>query len=219
MALDWEFLFAWLALLAVVVAPVRLAVIAAPLPEVLAWTVLLAALAGTFLIADWLDRVGFEGLDVAPGGPATFVVAQFLFVPTVALAIAPPGAAGPDSVFAALDGPGAGAPTEAWAAVVPAVRPAVVHPVWALVHLLTLPLSVWLGLYGGLARAGLDPRRTSAFVLSLVAILALGLVLAPVVGVVPDPADRAVWIGLLACEVLAGAVAYGPTPAALARAE
>lgn len=219
MALDWEFLFAWVALLAVVVAPVRLAVIATPLPEPVAWAALVGALAGTFLIADWLDRVGFDRLGVAAGGPATFVVAQFLVVPTIALAIAPPGAAGPDGVLAALSRPESGAPAEAWAAVVPALRPRVVRPVWLVVHLLALPLTMWLGLYGGLARAGLDPRRTAAFVLALAAVLALGLLVAPVVGLGPDPSERSLWIGLLACEALAAAVAYGPTPAALDRAE
>ncbi len=215
MALDWEFLFAWTALLAVVAAPVRLAVLAAPLPEVLAWPVIVGALAGTFLAADWLDRVGFDRMGVAAGGPAAFLVVQFVVAPTVALAVAPPGAAGPTSLFGALERPASSAPAQAWAAFVPAVRPRVVRPVWLVVHLLALPLSVWLGLYGGLAEVGLDPRRSALFVLALGGLVGLAALLAPALPVRLVPTGRGLWVALLACEAVAAGVAYGPTPAAL----
>ncbi len=213
MALDWEFLFAWGALLAVVAAPVRLVVLAAPLPDVLAWPVIVGALAGTFAAADWLDRAGFDRLGVADGGPAAFLVVQFVVAPTVALAVAPPGTAGPDGLFAALERPGATAASQAWAAFVPALRPRVVRPVWLVVHLLALPLSVWLGLYGGLARFGLDPRRSAVFALTLGALVGLSALLVPALPVSPAPTDRELWLAVLACEGLAAGVAYGPTPA------
>jgi hypothetical protein len=214
-ALDWEFLFAWVALLAVVVAPVRLAVITLSLPEAVAWALLVGALAGTFVAADWLDRVGFERFGVVGGGPATFVAIQFLVVPTLALVVAPPSAAGPDGVVAALARPTAEASPQAWAAFVPAARPRVVRPTWLAAHLIALPVSVWLGLYGGLERRGVDPRRTPAFALALGAALALVLLAAPLLDTTPSPDGRWFWVAVLVCEAVAAAVAYGPTPAAL----
>lgn len=214
-ALDWEFLFAWTTLLAVVVAPVRLAVLATPLPDAVAWPALVGTAAATFLVADWLDREGFDRLAVVAGGPATFVVVQFLLVPTVALVVAPPSAGAPPGVLAALERPAADAAPQAWAAFAPAVRPRVVRPAWLLAHLLTFPFSVWLGLYGGLARLGADPRRTAAFAPLLAALLGLGLLAVPLFGLTLRPADRGLWAALLACELLAAAVAYRPALPAL----
>lgn len=215
MALDWEFLFAWATLLAVVVAPVRLAVLATPLPDVVAWPALVGTAAATFLVADWLDREGFDRLDVAAGGPATFVVVQFLVAPTVALVLAPPSAGAPPGPLAALERPAADAAPQAWAAFAPAVRPRVVRPTWLVVHLLAFPLAVWAGLYGGLARLGVDPRRTAAFAPLLGALLGLGLLAVPLFGLRLRPAGRGLWVALLACELLAAAVAYRPSPPSL----
>jgi hypothetical protein len=206
---DWNFLFAWASLLAVVVAPARAALVLLGAPGVVEGVVVLALVAASFAAADWFDREGAARLDVPPGGPATFVALQFVVAPTVALVLAPPDGATPPSLLAALERPASDAPTEAWAAFVPALRPRVVRPTWLAVTLAALPFSTWVGLLDGARRVGLRTDRTVVFAIALVVALGTVTLLAPLVDTTPSVDGRGFWLVVLACELAAATVAYG----------
>ena len=195
MNVDWPFLWAFLALLGLVLAPIRYGVGLVAPPSIV-WVVSGLALVGCFLLADWLDRTGFRRLGAEPGGAGTFVALQFLVAPSIALAAVP--------------APG----TPPWLAALPTSDPATAHPAWIAVFLVALPIAAWLSLYGGLARLGADVSGTTTFVLAWLSLAVIGVFVVAVVGDAPWAIVTRIFVGF---EVVAAVVAYGPTRASVAR--
>lgn len=193
MNVDWPFLWAFLALVGLILAPIRYVTIqVAPTPAV--WIVGAAVFLACFLLADWLDRVGFRRLGADPRGAGTFVALQFLVAPSIALAVVP----APE--------------TPLWLAVLPTYDPAVTHPVWFGVFTAAIPIAAWLSLWGGLARLGVDVAATATFVLAWLSLALLALFVAALIGDLPRATVTRTLVGL---EAVAAVVAYGPTREAL----
>lgn len=195
MTVDWPFLWAFLALLGLVLAPVRYAV-GLVVPPSVVWILSGLVLVACFLVADWLDRTGFRRLGAEPEGAGTFVALQFLVAPSIALAVVP--------------APG----TPPWLAALPTYDPATAHPAWIAVFVVAIPIAAWLSLYGGLSRLGADVSGTTTFVLAWLSLAVIGVFVVAVVGDAPWAIVTRLLVGL---EVVAAAVAYGPTRASVAR--
>lgn len=194
MNVDWPFLWAFLALVGLLLAPVRYAT-ARVAPEPAVWVVGMAVFVACFLVADWLDREGFRRLGADPRGAGTFVALQFLVAPSLALAAVP-----------ALD-------TPLWLVVLPTYDPGATHPAWFAAFTVAIPIAAWLSLWGGLARFGVDVAATMTFVLAWLSLALVATFVLAVIGDVPRATLARTLVGL---EAVAAVVAYGPTREALA---
>jgi quinol-cytochrome oxidoreductase complex cytochrome b subunit len=187
--LDWPFLWAFLALTGLVLAPIRYVTIqVAPAPVVWVGSSLVFVIC--FVVADWLDRSGFRRLGADPRGAGAFVVLQFLVAPSIALAAVPAPATSP------------------WLAVLPTWDPAATRPAWFLAFLAAIPVAGWLSLYGGFDRLGADVAATTTFVLAWGSLALLAIFVLAVIGDVPRATLARTLVGL---EAVAAIVAYGPT--------
>lgn len=189
MNVDWPFLWAVLALVGLILAPVRYAT-GQVAPEPAVWVVGAVVFVACFLVADWLDRVGFRRLGADPRGAGTFVALQFLVAPSIALAAVP----APEIPL--------------WLAVVPTYDPATTHPAWFAAFTAALPVAAWLSLWGGLERLGVDLAATTTFVLAWLSLALVGLFVTVLVG---DVSRATTTRALVVLEAVAAVVAYGPT--------
>ena len=194
MNVDWPFLWAFLALVGLILAPIRYATVQVA-PEPAVWIVGAAVFVACFLVADWLDREGFRRLGADPRGAGTFVALQFLVAPSIALAAVP----APDTTL--------------WLAVLPTYDPGATRPAWFAAFTVAIPVAAWLSLWGGLARLGVDVAATTTFVLAWLSLSLLALFVAVLIGDVPR---ATVTRTLVVLEAVAAVVAYGPTRESLA---
>lgn len=195
MSADWPFLWAFVALVGLLLAPVRY-VTGQVAPEPAVWAVGGIVFVACFIVADWLDRTGFRRLGADPEGAGTFVALQFLVVPSIALAAVP--------------APG----TAPWLAVVPTYDPSATRSLWFALFTVSIPIAAWLSLYGGLARLGVDVGATATFVLAWLSLALVTLFVAVLIGDLPRATLTRT---LVLLEGVAAVVAYGPTQGTLAR--
>lgn len=193
MSLDWPFLWAFIGLIGLILAPIRYVTLQVA-PEPVSWAGVGSGVVACFLVADWLDRAGFSRLGADPRGAGTVVTLQFLVVPSIALAAVP----APETPF--------------WLAVLPTYDPAVTQTLWFVVFSVSIPVTGWLSLYDGLARFGVDVAATPTFVFAW---LSLALVTGFVAVLLGDVSRTPLTRAFLALEVIAAVVAYGPTRRAL----